>query len=183
MPMCPCREEEQGTGADVVPTRPGSCKTKLQHEEPNRLVTSVDQRGHWTGDSQCPSTVRRPDHDDFRATMVVERMGRHEHFLSRPALCEHTVHTASDTKSQLSLVDAPAPVVSTGPHNSVLVMHLGVPVTAAAQWCCPIGDAKARSFGFPSQTLDWGSSTQLVSSAWQAQIGGHTTKVCWWMSG
>ena len=73
-----------------------------------------------------------PDRSDFRAIMMVQRVGKSEQCLPCICLREHSVCTASPTDLQQSLVDAHAPVVAIHPRKHAPAVFGTVPHV----FCC-----------------------------------------------
>ena len=127
---------------------------KLATRKAKSTCDACGQRGHWAGDPGCcgtrdakfvtwPDEHVLPDREEFRTTMMVERIGQFDPATFGHDLCDHSVCTTSVTNLQ-SHDDAPTHDVATYTRNHVPANTDNVPSLVSAE-----SRKFGRSAGFP----------------------------------
>ena len=103
--------KSEGKGESGAPSSATQLQDRLAAREAKSTSHECGERDHWADDPRCPGTRGTncttwsdehwlPDREDFRAMMMVGRVGQFEHFSSCSGLREHSVCTASVTDPQ-----------------------------------------------------------------------------------
>ena len=144
----------KGKGKWRKPSSAKQLQDKLAARKAKSTCDACGQRGHWAGDPGCcgtrdakfvtwPDEHVLPDREEFRTTMMVERIGQFDPATFGHDLCDHSVCTTSVTKLQ-SPDDAPTHDVATDTRNRVPANTDTVPSVVSAE-----SRKFGRSAGFP----------------------------------